>query len=116
VGDGHAAQGDGEVSLAALETSLVGTFRFIVRKDLHWLWPRAETSTHFITMGMHEDLDEAAKMATREMIDFLACEKRLSRDDAYMLASAAVDLHVTQLVDGKKGIHAMIPKAIFTSR
>ena len=116
VGDGHAAQGDGEVSLAALETSLLGRFRFLVRKDLHWLWPRAETPTHFITMGMHEDLDEAARMATREMVDFLAREKRLGRDDAYMLASVAVDLHVTQLVDGKKGIHAMIPKTIFTSR
>jgi acetamidase/formamidase len=116
VGDGHAAQGNGELDLAALETSLLGRLQFLVRKDLRLRWPRAETPTHFITMGMHEDLDEAARMAAREMIDFLVQEKGLSRDDAYMLSSVAVDLEVTQVVDGKKGIHAMIPKAIFTSR
>ena len=66
-----------------------------------------------MTMGFHEDLDEAAKIATREMIDFLVAGKHLTRDDAYMLCGAAVDLHVTQVVDGKKGIHAMLPKAIF---
>lgn len=64
-------------------------------------------------MGVHEDLTEAAKMAVREAIDFLTAEKRLSRDDAYMLASVAVDFHITQLVDGNKGVHALIPKAIF---
>ena len=59
------------------------------------------------------DLDEAAKLATREMIDFLVAEKNLSRDDAYILCSIAVDLRVTQLVDGTKGIHAMLAKSIF---
>jgi acetamidase/formamidase len=113
VGDGHAAQGDGEVDITALETSLVGTFQFIVRKDLHLLWPRAETPTHYMTMGIHEDLAEATKMAVREMINFLVGEKHLSRDDAYMLASVAGDLSITQLVDGNKGVHMMIPKAIF---
>ncbi|MBZ5514781.1 MAG: acetamidase/formamidase family protein [Acidobacteriia bacterium] len=115
VGDGHAAQGDGEVDVTALETSLIGTFQFLVRKDLHLRWPRAETPTHFMTMGFHEDLNEAAKLAVREMVDFLTAEKHLSRDDAYMLASVAADLHITQLVDGKKGVHMMIPKAIFAS-
>jgi len=112
-GDGHAGQGNGEVDITALETSLVGTFQLIVRKDMHLKWPRAETPTHFITMGIHEDLNEATKMALREMIDFLVSEKHLSRDDAYMLSSVAADLDITQLVDGNKGVHAMIPKAIF---
>jgi acetamidase/formamidase len=112
-GDGHAAQGNGEVDITALETSLVGTFQLIVRKDLRLKWPRAETPTHFIAMGIHEDLNEAARMAVREMIDFLVSEKHLSRDDAYMLSSVAADLEITQLVDGNKGVHAMIPKAIF---
>jgi acetamidase/formamidase len=112
-GDGHAAQGNGEVDITALETSLVGTFQLIVRKDMRLKWPRAETPTHFIAMGIHEDLNEATKMALREMIDFMVNEKRLSRDDAYMLSSVAADLEITQLVDGNKGVHAMIPKAIF---
>ena len=64
-------------------------------------------------MGLHPDLDEAARMATREMIDFLISEKGMSRDEAYLLCSLAADLHVTQLVDGTKGIHAMLPKSIF---
>jgi acetamidase/formamidase len=115
VGDGHAGQGDGEVDVTALETSLIGTFQFIVRKDMHLRWPRAETPTHFMTMGFNEDLNEAAKLAVREMIDFLMAEKHLSRDDAYMLSSVAADLHITELVDGKKGVHMMIPKAIFVS-
>jgi acetamidase/formamidase len=112
-GDGHAGQGNGEVDITALETSLVGTFQLIVRKDMHLKWPRAETPSHFITMGIHEDLNEATKMALREMIDFLVNEKHLTRDDAYMLSSVAADLDITQLVDGNKGVHAMIPKAIF---
>ncbi|HET7840797.1 MAG TPA: acetamidase/formamidase family protein, partial [Terriglobia bacterium] len=113
VGDGHAAQGDGEVDITALETSLVGTFQLVVRKDMHLLWPRAETPTHYITMGIHEDLNEATKLAVTQMIDFLMSEKHLSRDDAYMLASVAGDLSITELVDGNKGVHMMIPKAIF---
>jgi acetamidase/formamidase len=112
-GDGHAGQGNGEVDITALETSLIGTFQLIVRKDMHLKWPRAETPTHFITMGIHEDLNEATKMALREMIDFLVVEKHLTKDDAYMLSSVAADLDITQLVDGNKGVHAMIPKAIF---
>jgi len=112
-GDGHAGQGNGEVDITAMETSLVGTFQLIVRKDMHLKWPRAETPTHFITMGIHEDLNEATKMAVREMIDFLVKEKHLNRDEAYMLTSVAADLEITQLVDGNKGVHAMISKSIF---
>jgi acetamidase/formamidase len=112
-GDGHAGQGDGEVDITAMETSLVGTFQFVVRKDMKLRWPRAETPTEFITMGLDEDLTAATKMAVREMIDFLVQEKHMTRDDAYMLASVAADLHVTQVVDGNKGVHMMIAKSIF---
>jgi len=113
VGDGHAAQGDGEVCVTALETSLRGTFQLTVRKDMKLHWARAETPTHFITMGFHENLEEATKIAVDEMLDFLVNEKHLTRGDAYILASDVVDLRITQLVDGKKGVHAMLPKAIF---
>jgi acetamidase/formamidase len=114
VGDGHAAQGDGEVDLTAIETSLTGTFRLELIKGKTLAWPRAETPTHWITLGLHENLEEAMKLAIRECIKFLAEEKGLAREDAYALASIAVDFEVTQVVDGVKGIHAMIPKAIFT--
>jgi acetamidase/formamidase len=113
MGDGHAMQGDGEVTLTALETSLRGTVQVSVRKGMHLRWPRAETPTHYIAMGLHTDLDEAAKLATREMIEFLVAEKKMNRDEAYVLCSIAVDLHVTQLVDGTKGVHAMLAKSIF---
>jgi len=113
VGDGHAMQGDGEVTGTALETSLRGTFEVHVRKGQQLLWPRAETPTHYISMGLHEDLDEATRLATREMVDFLVAEKGLSRDDAYALCSLAADLHVTQFVDLTKGVHATLAKSIF---
>jgi acetamidase/formamidase len=113
VGDGHAGQGDGEVDITAIETSLIGTFQFVVRKDMHLTWPRAETPTHWITMGIDDDLTEAARIATREMIDFLAVEKKMSREDAYMLTSVAGDLAITQVVDGPKGVHVKMSKAIF---
>lgn len=113
VGDGHAGQGNGEVDITALETSLIGTFQFILRKDMKLKWPRGETPTHYIAMGIDKDLTEAAKIAVREAIDLLVTEKHLTREDAYMLCSVAVDFNITQVVDGTKGVHAMIPKAIF---
>lgn len=113
VGDGHAAQGDGEVDLTAIETSLTGTFQLDLIKGRPLAWPRAETPTHWITLGLHENLDEAMRMAIRETVKFLSEEKGLTRVDAYSLASIAVDFEVTQVVDGVKGIHAMIPKGIF---
>ena len=113
VGDGHAAQGDGEVDITALETSLDGTLKFGLRKGLNLRWPRAETPTHYIAMGIDKDLDEAMKIAVREAVDLIVSEKKLEREDAYMLCSVAVDFRVTQVVDGTKGIHAMIPKSIF---
>ena len=113
IGDGHARQGDGEVTGTALETSLRGTFELRLRKGQRLRWPRAETPTQYIAMGLHEDLDEAARLAVREMVDFLVAEKRLSRDDAYMLCSLAADLHVTQAVDATKGVHLTLAKSLF---
>jgi acetamidase/formamidase len=113
VGDGHAAQGNGEVDITALETSLTGLFQFVVRKDMHLRWPRGETPAHYMTMGFNENLNEATRLAVLDMIDFLVSDKHLSRDDAYMLVSSSADLSITQLVDGNKGVHAMIPKSIF---
>jgi acetamidase/formamidase len=113
IGDGHAIQGDGEVTLTGLETSLRGTLQISVQKRQKLRWPRAETPSHYIAMGLHGDLDEAARLATREMIDFLVTHKRMPRDDVYILCSLAADLRITQLVDGTKGVHAMVPKSIF---
>ena len=113
VGDGHAGQGDGEVDITAMETPLTGTFRFVVRKDLHLTWPRAETATHFIVMGTDEDLTAATQIAVREMLDYLVTVRGLSKEEAYVLSSIAADFEITQLVDGKKGVHGMIAKSIF---
>lgn len=111
-GDGHGAQGDGEVCVTAIETALTGTFTFILRKDLGFCYPRAETPTHYITMGMDPDLDQCAVRALRDMIVLLGEKAGLSREDAYTLCSLAADLRVTQTVNGSKGIHCMIDKTL----
>jgi acetamidase/formamidase len=113
LGDGHAAQGYGEVCLSAVETSLQGEIQLVVHKGKRLRWPRAETPTHYVAMGFHADLDEAVKLATRDMLDFVVETKGLAREDVYLLLSAAMDLVVTQAVDGTKGIHALLPKSIF---
>lgn len=113
IGDGHAGQGNGEVDITALETSLVGTIQFVVRKDVKIDYPCAETPTHYISMGFDDDLSEATRLAVRHMVQFLVDQKHLSRDDAYMLTSVAGDVDISELVDGNKGVHVMMPKAIF---
>jgi len=113
VGDGHVGQGNGEVDITALETSLVGTLQFVVHKGTKQKYPRAETPTHYISMGFNQELYEATRIAVREMIDFLVTAKHLEREDAYMLVSVAGDVDITELVDGNKGVHVMLPKAIF---
>ena len=113
-GDAHAVQGDGEVNVTAIETAMEeAVFQFVVRKDMKLERPMVETDTHWITMGFHKDLNEAVKIALRDAIQFISKTKGLTPDDAYSLSSMTVDLRVTQIVDGNKGIHAMIPKAIF---
>lgn len=113
IGDGHAGQGNGEVDITAMETSLIGELQFVLHKGTKTAYPRAETPSHYIAMGFDDDLSEAARKAVRNMIDFLVAEKGLSRDDAYALISVAGDVDVTELVDRNKGVHVMVPKAIF---
>jgi acetamidase/formamidase len=111
-GDGHGVQGDGEVCVTAIETALQGRFRLTLRKDLGLGYPRAETPTHYMTMAMDPDLDQCVVRALRDMIVLLGEKRDLSREDAYTLCSLAADLRVTQTVNGSKGIHCMIAKAI----
>jgi len=113
VGDGHAAQGDGEVDQTAIETSLRGRLQLTVRKGRTLAWPRAETPTDYISMGTDEDLTKATKIAIQEMIDFLVAEKKLDKMAAYQLTSLAGNVAITQLVDGKIGVHVKMPKEIF---
>jgi acetamidase/formamidase len=109
-GDGHGVQGDGEVCVTALETGLSGAFRLTVRKDLRLERPFAETETHLMSIGLDEDLDDAAKQAVREMVREVCARTNLSRNQAYMLCSLAGDLRVTQTVDGNKGVHMLLAK------
>ena len=117
VGDGHGVQGDGEVCVTALEMCLTGTFTFILHKRAASgppliRFPRAETPDHFISMGVNEDLDQAMKQALREMIAFICSRTDLSREQAYQTCSLAVDFHVTQTVNGEKGVHGMLRKGL----
>jgi acetamidase/formamidase len=114
IGDGHAAQGDGEVDQTAIETSLRGRVQLTVRKDMKLTWPRAETATHYISMASDPDLTIATKTAIQEMIDFLAASKGLSKHQAYQLVSIAGDVAITQLVDKPVvGVHVKLPKSLF---
>jgi len=114
-GDGHAAQGDGEVCVTAIETALKGTFQLIARDDIALNYPRAETPTHYITMGMDPDLDQCAVVALRDMLRLITEKTNLSKEEAYSLCSIAADLRVTQTVNGSKGIHVMLAKSLLQS-
>lgn len=113
IGDGHSAQGDGEINVTAIETSMNGTIQINLRKDLPFTSPIAETPTDIITMGFGETLDEALEFALQQMISFLERFAGLSAEDAYVLCSLAVNFHITQVVNNpQKGIHGMLPKSI----
>ena len=114
IGDGHAAQGDGEVDQTAIETSLRGRVQLTVRKDMKLVWPRAETSTDFISMASDENLEAATTIAIQEMIDFLAATRGLTKHEAYQLVSIAGHVAITQLVDKPVyGVHVKMAKRIF---
>ena len=110
VGDGHAAQGDGEVCVNGIETGLIGRFKLTLRDDMSLAWPLAETPTHMITMAFDPDLDDCVVIALRSMLDLI--EQRTNRDraEAYMLASLVADVRVTQVVNHNKGAHVMLEK------
>jgi acetamidase/formamidase len=114
IGDGHAAQGDGEVDQTAIETSLRGRVQLTVRKGMALTWPRAETATDYISMAADPDLKVATSAAIQEMVDFLAATRGLSKHEAYQLVSIAGNVAVTQLVDRPNvGVHVKMPKSIF---
>jgi len=110
VGDGHGAQGDGEVCITAIETGLVGTFKLTARDDMKLEWPMAETPTHVITMAFDPDLDDCVVFALRQMLDLVCARAGLDSYQAYTLLSLAADLRITQVVNGSKGVHVMLEK------
>ncbi|MDX2229139.1 MAG: acetamidase/formamidase family protein [Leptolyngbyaceae cyanobacterium bins.349] len=115
IGDGHAAQGDGEVNVTAIETSMNGTIQLILRPDLAFTVPVAETPTDFITMGFGHTLDEAFAQALQQMIEFLQTFAHLAAEDAYVLCSLAVNFHITQVVNTpQKGVHGLLSKKLLT--
>ncbi|MEM9360683.1 MAG: acetamidase/formamidase family protein [Pseudomonadota bacterium] len=115
-GDGHGAQGDGEVCVTAIETGLIGTFELHIREDMSLKWPLAETPTHMITMAFDPDLDTCVTIALRQMIDLISARTGLTKAEAYALCSLAADLRVTQVVNGNKGIHVMFAKEYLVGR
>lgn len=110
-GDGHALQGDGEVNVTAIEAALTGTFEFHLHKNMALDLPYAETESHYITLGLDPDLDQATKQALREMIKLATGRTNLSRADVYALLSICGDLRISQVVNGVKGAHVMLAKA-----
>jgi acetamidase/formamidase len=119
VGDAHCRQGNGEVNLTGLECAFREfVMQPIVRKDMKLEWPRIETKTHWILIGLDEDLNKAFVNAVKETVDFLAAQKMVPMDryEAYSLASMAADCRVSQVVDVRKGVHCMVPKSIFVKK
>jgi acetamidase/formamidase len=112
-GDGHTAQGDGEVNGTAIETSLTSTFQFFVHKGVNAPWPMAESRTHFISMGIDVDLDTALAISLQQAVTFLETKMGLSAADAYTLCSVAVDFEIAEAVNFTKVVHGKIPKAVF---
>lgn len=110
IGDGHGAQGDGEICLSAIETGLIGTFKVTLRQDMKLMWPMAETPTHVITMGFDPDLDDCVEIALRQMLEVICARTGIDRHSAHTLMSLAADLRITQIVNGNKGVHLMLEK------
>ncbi|WP_035321999.1 acetamidase/formamidase family protein [Peribacillus kribbensis] len=109
-GDGHAVQGDGEVSGPALECGMERvSLTFNINENLNIKRPIAKTNEGWLTMAFHEDLEEAMWLALSDMLDFMASLYGISRVEAYALATMAVDLRVTQIVNVRKGVHAFLP-------
>lgn len=112
-GDSHAAQGDGEITVNAIETANTCTLQFILHKGKKLTAPRAETPTHYMCFGLDPDLDKAMRMAMIETVEFLKEKQGYDFHHAYTLSSIAVNFRVTQVVDKTLGVHSMIPKKLF---
>lgn len=110
VGDGHALQGDGEVCGVAIECPMeLVDLTFRLRDDVRLATPRANTPAGWLTLGFHEDLNEASVIALIAMLDLLQEQYGLPRPDALAMASLVVDFRVTQFVNGVRGVHALLP-------
>lgn len=116
IGDPHVSQGDGEISGTAIESSLNVLFQIILRKDFSFDAPLLETPKYWIVHGFDEDLNKAMKNASLGMLELLSEHQGLSKNDAYSLMSVASDFGVTQVVDGKQGVHARIERGIFPTK
>ena len=113
IGDPHVSQGDGELSGTAIESSLDVLYQVILRKDFSFPSPLLETPNWWIVHGFDEDLNVAMRSASLDMLGLLSEHRGLSRNDAYSLMSVAADFGVTQVVDGRQGVHVRIPRNIF---
>lgn len=113
VGDVHAVQGDGEVCGTAVEIDADVTIKLVVNKVKKIKRPQYETKEYFMTTAWAETADAAAKIALRDMIDWLVAEKGLTREEAYALCSCTVDFRISQFVDVTPGVRAVLPKNIF---
>lgn len=110
VGDGHGAQGDGEVSVTAIECPMERVdLTFTLHPELRLRTPRAQTAEGWLTFGLHEDLNEATMLALEAMVELVAEQYSLGRAEALALASVVVDLRITQIVNGVRGVHAVLP-------
>jgi len=115
-GDSHAVQGDGEITITALETRMQEVrIQVVLHKQKNFAWPIAETPTHWIILGLDKDLNVAMTLAAQNAINFLATRASLTKLDAYALCSIAVSFRITQVVDIVRGVHAMIPKSLFAA-
>lgn len=112
-GDPHCAQGNGEVALTAIECSLTPTFQLIVHKDMELTNPMGETEDAWYAVGLDEDLNEAMKDSVREYLRIMNEKYGMTKPDALLFGSAAIDFEVSQVVDIVKGIHGVIPKEMF---
>ena len=113
IGDGHAAQGDGEVSGIALECPMeLVEVEFHLHRNLHLSTPRAYTPVGWITFGLHDDLNEAWFIALEGMLELMKELHGLGQNEALAMASLVVDLRITQVVNGVCGVHAILPHGI----
>ena len=109
VGDGHAVQGDGEVSGVAIECPMERVELSFQLHDMHVSTPRARTAEGWLTFGLDQDLNEAARLALKGMLDLMVEHHGMGRKEALALASLVVDLRITQIVNGTRGVHAVLP-------
>lgn len=112
-GDPHCAQANGEVALTAIECSLTPTFELVLHKNMKLNAPMGETKDAWIAVGLDEDLNEAMKKSVREYLDIANSKYGITKQDALLIGSAAIDFEVSQVVDIVKGIHGIVPKELF---